>query len=502
LEIGVQPDLKMMIKKILGLRFFKASLRIKVSLVFILPMLLILSATFYIHSRQEWIDWKEVTSTISFQVGDITLASLKHAMQKNDKSMLADILSNIHTNSLIQQLWILDNTGEIKQSTNPEDVGNIMPMGKTGCSECHQSTSDERPRSIIISMDTSYLRVSIPIPNDTECQSCHGINNLHLGVLLVDASLAGANAYYKQELKTNTIITLVSLAVILLFAFLTVRWLIERRIGLITDSLSAFASGDHSVRVPKIWHTTDEITLMAETFNSMADQLTRQAQEMEERTHVRENAIVEERERIGRELHDGIAQFLGYVITKTQAARLFLEKNLVKKAMDNLRSIEDETLKQAMDVRGSILGLKAFTQPGRGLAYDIEDYLVQSNRFMDVQVEAELDPQVNNKNLDGETRLQLLRILQEAISNIRKHSRAKHAWVSLKLITPAMLELQVRDDGIGFDMEKVTKDESHHFGLVTMQDRARSISAQFEVSSVYNLGTTVTVRLALTEKDL
>jgi len=443
-----------------------------------------------------------MTNTISTQVGDITLASLKHAMQKNDNSMVADILSNIHKDSLIQQLWILNNDGKIMQSTNPADIGKVVPTNQTGCSECHQISSSDRPRSIRLNMATSYLRVSVPILNETDCQVCHGKSSTHLGVLLVDASLSGANAHYREEMLINLIITIISLAVILLFAFLMVRWLIERRIGLIANSLSTFASGDHSVRVPMIWHTTDEITALADTFNSMADQLTRQAKDMEERTHVRENAIVEERERIGRELHDGIAQFLGYVITKSQAARVFLEKNLVQKALDNLRNIEEETLKQAMDVRGSILGLKAFTQPGRGLSFDVEDYLVQSNRFMDIQVEADLDPRINRTNLDGETRLQLLRILQEATSNIRKHSHASHAWVSLKLITPNMLELLVRDDGVGFDQEKVLKNESHHFGLMTMQERARSISAEFEVTSGYNQGTSVIVRLVLPEKDI
>jgi len=488
-----------MIERILGSRIFKASLRTKVSLVFILPMLLTLSLTFYIHSRQEYEEWREITKTISVQVGDITLASLKHAMQKNDDSMIADILSNVHKDRLIQQLWILNNDGKIMQSTNPVDIGKIMRTDQTGCSECHLIAKENRPHSIQLTTDTSYMRVSVPIPNEPECQTCHDKSTTHLGVLLVDASLAGANAHYREEMSINIVITLISLAVILLFAFLLVRWLIERRIGLIAVSLSAFASGDRSVRVPKIWHTTDEITALADTFNSMADQLTRQALEMEERTHVRENAIVEERERIGRELHDGIAQFLGYVITKTQATRLFLEKNLIQKAVEYLRNIEEETRKQAMDVRGSILGLKAFTQPGHGLLFDVEDYLVQSNRFMDIQVESELDPQVNQFTLDGETRLQLLRILQEAISNIRKHSHAMHAWVSLKMISSVMLEMQVCDDGVGFDQEKILENESHHFGLTTMQERAKSISAEFEVSSGYNQGTSVIVRLAQAE---
>ena len=486
---------------IFGARIFKASLRTKVSLVFILPILITLSVTFYIHSRQEWDEWQDMTNTISVQVGDIALASLKHAMQKNDKTMLADILSNIHKDSMIQQLWILNDAGKVTQSTDPANIGNVFPTTQTGCVECHQIPAADRPRSIRFNLDADFLRVSVPIPNEPECYTCHDAGFSHLGVLLVDASLAGANAHFKDEMMINFIITIISLTTILLFSFLMVRWLIERRIGLISDSIASFAAGDHSARVPMIWHTSDEITALADTFNSMADQLAHQAQEMEERTHVREKAIVEERERIGRELHDGIAQFLGYVTTKTQAARLFLEKNQLGKALENLRNIEEETRKQAMDVRGSILGLKALTQPGRSLSTDFEEYLVQSNRFMDVQVKADIDPRVDQFAIDGETRLQLLRILQEAVSNIRKHAHARHAWVSMKLIPDNILEMQVRDDGLGFDIEKVNQDGSHHFGLATMQERARSISADFEVASGYNQGTSVIVRLALPERS-
>jgi signal transduction histidine kinase len=480
-------------------RIFNANLRTKVSLIFVLPMLITLSITFYIHTFQEWDEWQEMTTATAVQVGDITLASLQHAMLLNDRSMIANILSNIGGQGLTNQVWLVNLNGEVIQSSNPADVGKLVQIEQSGCIECHQLPGLDRPRSIRLTQVQDYLRVSVPIQNAQECQTCHETGNTHLGVLLVDTSLAGANVHFRDEMKLNLVITVLSLAIILLLVYLMVRWLIERRIGLIADSLSAFASGDHSIRVPKIWHSRDEITALADTFNSMADQLSRQEQDVEERTHVRERAIAEERERIGRELHDGIAQFLGYVNTKSQAARVSLEKDQVQKAMEYLRNIEEETRKQAMDIRGSILGLKAFTQPGRGLSYDVEDYLIQSNRFMDVQVEADIDIKVNQFYIDGETRLQFLRILQEAISNIRKHSQAKHAWVSLKMISATMLEMLIRDDGVGFDQDVIIKNAYAHFGLATMQERAKSISADFEVSSGYNRGTTVRVRLMMSE---
>jgi signal transduction histidine kinase len=484
------------------IRFFNQrilfmKLRTKVSLFFIFPMLITLCVTFYIQSIQEQQAWQKLTNSSAMQVADITLASLQHAMLVNDRGMLADILTNIGSKNPSLQILLIDLGGEVIQSSDLTSVGNVEGGEQTGCEACHQIIENDQLTSIRVNLPGDRLRIVVPIPNDPQCQACHVSSNIHLGVLLVDSSQVEANDHFSEIKKINFWITVISLVMIFVMAQIMVIWLVENRIGRIANSLSSFASGDHSARVPRSWHTRDEITSLAENFNSMADQLTRQEQEAEERTLVREKAIVEERERIGRELHDGIAQFISYILSKSQAVRLFMEKDQLKKARENLLNIEEETRKQALDVRGSILGLKAFTRPGRGLSYDIEEFLEQSNRFMDVQIKYELDPDVNLLDLNGETRLQFLRILQEAISNIRKHSKAGHAWVTLELTGPDLLEMTIRDDGVGFELDAENAENEMHFGLATMQERAQSASAEFLISSEYNMGTIIRIRLRI-----
>jgi len=423
-------------------------------------------------------------------------------MLMGNGSFSSDILANnITEDDETYQIRIVSPDGRILQSTIPDEVGNVMDPDQTGCVECHLYPKNDRPNSIRLDQGIDKMRVSLPITNELKCQSCHPSENEIFGSLLVDISMETPNSLFQRELLINILSWILSLGVILLFTFLLIKGLNERRIGLIESALSKYASGDDRDRIENILHVSDENTTKADTYESMADKLDLKSRELEERTVVRENAILEERERIGRELHDGIAQFLGYIITKSRAVSLLLEKNQIQQALIHLKSMEEETQKQAIDVRASVLGLNSFTQQSQGLAQDFENYLENSNRFMEIKVETDIDPHVNSVMLGGETRLQLLRILQESISNIRKHSQAQHAWVTLKLTTPELLEMIVRDDGVGFDPNALGNHEIFHFGLKTMQERARSISASFEVATEYNRGTSVHVKLFLQDRS-
>jgi two-component system nitrate/nitrite sensor histidine kinase NarX len=90
----------------------------------------------------------------------------------------------------------------------------------------------------------------------------------------------------------------------------------------------------------------------------------------------------------------------------------------------------------------------------------------------------------------------LLRIVQEALTNVRKHASATNAWISLR-ISDGVLELTVSDDGQGFDPDHVPTTHRPHFGLSTMRERAEAIGAEFDLDSEPGAGTRVTVRLSV-----
>ena len=103
--------------------------------------------------------------------------------------------------------------------------------------------------------------------------------------------------------------------------------------------------------------------------------------------------------------------------------------------------------------------------------------------------------------LPPETELQLMRIMQEAISNVRKHSQAGQAHVTLEQPDESLLEMTISDNGIGFDVTSIGTKGQPHFGLATMRERAESIGASFDVKSSPASGTVVFVTLSLAEKN-
>jgi signal transduction histidine kinase len=260
--------------------------------------------------------------------------------------------------------------------------------------------------------------------------------------------------------------------------------------------LSGFAAGDFAARLPASPTPTDELGELANTFNAMADELQRRAREREERDKLRQQAIAEERGRIARELHDGLAQLLGYVNTKAMAVRLMLQKGEMEAADQNLLQLEEAARELFVDVREAIVDLKPAEQERAGLAIRLEDQVAQFSRLNDMPVELGLDPAVKALSLTAQTEAHLTRIVQEALTNAHKHASAVRASVSLHL-NGSVLEMVVSDDGQGFEPASVETGERAHFGLSTMRERSAEIGATITLDSRPGGGTRVVVRLPL-----
>ena len=201
-----------------------------------------------------------------------------------------------------------------------------------------------------------------------------------------------------------------------------------------------------------------------------------------------------ERERIARELHDNMGQLLGYVNTKAMAVRLFIEKGQMDFAIENLAQLEEAAQGLSVDVRKAILDLKT---SGSGhlsgsLLDSLEEYITQFNRLSNLYVELEVCPEVDLIELSTEIKLQLLRIVQEALNNIRKHAQATQVSVTLDC-DEELLELRITDNGCGFDLSAVEAQKLPRFGLGSMRERAASIGGTFYLETSPGTGTTVFV---------
>jgi signal transduction histidine kinase len=208
-------------------------------------------------------------------------------------------------------------------------------------------------------------------------------------------------------------------------------------------------------------------------------------------------AIGAERLRIAREMHDGLAQVLGYVNTKAQATQELLRQGQLERASQQLGQFAEAARAAYDDVREQILGLRTTLGDGQGLAAAIEDYLARWQEQSGVQAAFALDASEEAlRALPPSTEVQLLRIVQEALSNTRKHAAASRATVSISAEAAALV-VRVADDGSGFDLTAPGASAYSGVGLASMRERAVTIGGAFAVETAPGRGTTIVVRVPL-----
>ena len=208
---------------------------------------------------------------------------------------------------------------------------------------------------------------------------------------------------------------------------------------------------------------------------------------------IRSIATMEERHRLAREIHDGVAQeiaSLGYVVDDLTANA---SSELQRKKLNALRG---ELTRVVSELRLSIFDLR--TEVSAGLGSALSDYVREVGARSGLTVHMTLD--VSTTRLRGEVETELFRIAQEAITNARKHSSATNLWVDCR-IQPPGARISVRDDGGGLG---TPRDDS--YGIKIMRERADRIGATLEISgnplSSNTLGTSVTVTVGAEEPAL
>lgn len=206
--------------------------------------------------------------------------------------------------------------------------------------------------------------------------------------------------------------------------------------------------------------------------------------------------IMEERERLARELHDSLGQILGYVNTQTQAAREMLSKDQVTVADTYLKRLVEVVQDAHTDVREYILSLQANPLKEEGLLPALETYLQQFSRRHGLKTELLASDELAGIIFDPNVEIHLMRIIQEAVTNIRKHAGAQHVRITFE-IANGQAQVTIEDDGCGFDPDQPSSNDGRHFGLRVMQDRAKEIGGSIRLQSNPGQGTTVKIQTPL-----
>lgn len=209
---------------------------------------------------------------------------------------------------------------------------------------------------------------------------------------------------------------------------------------------------------------------------------------------IQSSAIVEERARLAREMHDGLSQILGFLSLEMQSLESLVEQQKIPETLAELQRARQRIREAQAEVRENILNLRtALSQDGEAINFLVE-YLDEFGAQTGLGIHVEHDSATPVK-LASLCEVQLVRIVQEALTNVRLHAQARHVWVKFAQ-GEGQLRVEIRDDGVGL----VEKSLKKHFGLTSMRERTASVNGRLEIHSAPGRGTQLTLCLPLADR--
>ncbi|MEI6791105.1 MAG: sensor histidine kinase [Myxococcaceae bacterium] len=188
---------------------------------------------------------------------------------------------------------------------------------------------------------------------------------------------------------------------------------------------------------------------------------------------LKNQAVTEERQRISRDIHDGVGTSLSALIMQAEHLGYYEIRDMAKEALQETR--------YAISILRDDLDFK----------FQIKNYVDLFSKRHQIQTNLEINPGVSD--LSDRKALSILRILQESLTNIAKHAQASSIEIKASLEQNQFL-LHIKDDGIGFDPKNIPQ---HHYGIRNIEERVRQMGGTFEIYSQSNLGTQIEIGASL-----
>ena len=211
-------------------------------------------------------------------------------------------------------------------------------------------------------------------------------------------------------------------------------------------------------------------------------------QQIQQEKEQAELAILEERNRMAREIHDTLAQAFTGISLQLEAARNSLSTN-PEVAIERLLSAKNLAKEGIDEARRSVRALRP-----EALEFGLVTALHQliDKMLLGTNIEAEISIEGETHTLTSEIEVQLFRISQEALTNVIRHAQATEVWIQL-IYEPDTIYLQIKDNGIGFDLK-----QSHNegFGLLGIRERCDRLSSNLAINSEVGEGTEITITVA------
>jgi signal transduction histidine kinase len=202
-------------------------------------------------------------------------------------------------------------------------------------------------------------------------------------------------------------------------------------------------------------------------------------------------AMLHEREQLARELHDDLGQVFAFVNAQGQTIHRLLSRGDVATADEYVCRLLEVAREVDVDVRESIIGLST-TISELGLLPTLTQYLARYEKNYGIQTRLEYSETFTDEAFEPLVEVQLLRILQEALTNVRKHANARSVRIAF-ILEDDRVRVTIQDDGQGFDQDVSSAGMAEHVGLRVMLERAEEVGGSLSLQSTQGRGTELVV---------
>lgn len=268
---------------------------------------------------------------------------------------------------------------------------------------------------------------------------------------------------------------------------------LKKRLEELVAAILRFERGNYAYRVPDLGD--DEIGQAALHLNAMAEHIENQVASLQKLSsekakwneELKHAAIAEERQRLARELHDAVSQQLFAISMLSSAVR---ETHRVdpEATPKQLAIIEEMAGHAQNEMRALLLHLRPARLDGKGLKQGVEELLAEFQAKQPINIKWKIDDVAGMpKGVEDH----LFRIVQEGLSNVLRHSKAKTLNVRL-IRSEKQIHLKITDDGIGFD---VNAQKASSYGLKSIRERVSEIGGVVEIFSMPGKGTEIDVKV-------
>lgn len=270
---------------------------------------------------------------------------------------------------------------------------------------------------------------------------------------------------------------------------------ISRRLDRIRDAMLLLEKGNLSRQIPDMGD--DEVGLLADQLGRISKKWEEQVTSLQRLSNdnaelagkARFTAIIEERQRLARELHDAVSQQL-FAISMTATALSRTMDRDAEKAKHQIALIEEMASVAQSEMRALLLHLRPVHLEGKKLTDGLHDLIRELQAKVPIEISTDIEEEVVlSRGIEDH----LFRIVQEALSNTLRHSKASKLLVLLKRHRDTVM-LSIRDNGVGFDVEQ----KKHtSYGIVSMQERVNELGGSMNIVSAPGNGTRIDIRIPI-----